>query len=166
MDYRLAPEHPYPAGLRDVLAVLGEVRAEAGREAVVLVGDSAGAELALSAGQVARHSGAPVDGLVLLCPWLDLRCGSPTFTAPMNTDTMFPLEGEDLLQLRWGLVVAHAEGVIVGAPVLVEHPRARRRAPSARQSARWVRNSLCLRGRRCCCGRTGYRGPPRLGEPL
>jgi acetyl esterase/lipase len=69
-EYRLAPEHPFPAGLDDVSAVLGH--ALGGEEAVLLGGDSAGATLSLGAWQ--RHRGRPVEGLVLLSPWLDLSC--------------------------------------------------------------------------------------------
>jgi acetyl esterase len=53
-DYRLAPEHPYPAGLRDVIACLRTIAAEPGRFGVergplLVAGDSAGANLALAA---------------------------------------------------------------------------------------------------------------------
>lgn len=66
-EYRLAPEYPFPAGLDDVSAVLGHVTGS-----VLLAGDSAGANLSLGAWQ--RHRGRPLDGLVLLSPWLDLSC--------------------------------------------------------------------------------------------
>lgn len=69
-EYRLAPEHPFPAGLDDVTAVLSAVLDE-GRP-VVLAGDSAGATLALGAWQRLRER--RLEGLVLLSPWLDLTC--------------------------------------------------------------------------------------------
>lgn len=53
-DYRLSPEHPYPAGLMDVVATLRSAFAAAGtlgveEGPVVMAGDSAGANLALAA---------------------------------------------------------------------------------------------------------------------
>jgi monoterpene epsilon-lactone hydrolase len=75
-DYRLAPEHPYPAGLEDALAVWRWLRStgvEASR--VVLAGDSAGGGLALALLLALRDAGEPLPvGAVLLSPWVDLAC--------------------------------------------------------------------------------------------
>ena len=78
LDYRLAPEHPFPAGLRDVLAALRWLAASA--EAfrfdpakLVVAGDSAGGNLAAAACLLARDAGGPAIALqVLICPILDL----------------------------------------------------------------------------------------------
>ena len=67
-EYRLAPEHPYPAGLQDARAVLAAVEGP-----VVLSGDSAGGGLALALVLSTRDAGtAPPAGCILLSPWLDL----------------------------------------------------------------------------------------------
>jgi epsilon-lactone hydrolase len=67
-DYRLAPEHPYPAALEDARAVLRAVLAETEPATVVVSGDSAGGGLALIIAQ-----GEPrLAGCMLMSPWLDL----------------------------------------------------------------------------------------------
>jgi epsilon-lactone hydrolase len=67
-DYRLAPEHPYPAALEDARTVLGAVLGEAAPGTVVVSGDSAGGGLAL----VTAREDSRLAGCMLLSPWLDL----------------------------------------------------------------------------------------------
>jgi acetyl esterase len=78
VDYRLAPEHPFPAGLDDTRAALRFVAAEAaalGVDATLLAvgGDSAGANLAAVMALEARDGALPALRLQLLaCPVFDL----------------------------------------------------------------------------------------------
>jgi acetyl esterase/lipase len=69
-DYRLAPEHPFPAAVDDAVAAC---RALAAQGAVVIAGDSAGAGLALATALSLRQSGLAMPAaLVLFSPWVDL----------------------------------------------------------------------------------------------
>lgn len=83
-EYRLAPEHPYPAALEDAVTALTWVTSDAGPELldssrVILAGISAGGGLAASAALHWRdHGGAALAGLMLLCPMLDHRSDSPS----------------------------------------------------------------------------------------
>lgn len=75
LDYRLAPEHPYPAALDDCVAALQALRAEGLR--VVIGGDSAGGQLAIATALRLRDAGAPMpEGLLLVCPLTDLTDAS------------------------------------------------------------------------------------------
>jgi epsilon-lactone hydrolase len=74
-EYRLAPEHPYPAAVDDAQAVVSAVLGEAASDAVVVSGDSAGGGLALGAALVSPGTAdcaSRLAGCILLSPWLDL----------------------------------------------------------------------------------------------
>ena len=74
-EYRLAPEHPYPAALDDARAVLAALSGPAGPGSVVVSGDSAGGGLALALIVSLREAGHDLPaGCILLSPWLDLGC--------------------------------------------------------------------------------------------
>ena len=82
VDYRLAPEHRYPAGLHDCLAALRWLHASAAKlsinpAAIGLAGESAGAGMAVGLALLARDRGeCPVRYLSLVAPMLDDRTGS------------------------------------------------------------------------------------------
>ena len=73
-EYRLAPEHPFPAALEDaVRAYLWMVDGGTPPEHITVAGDSAGCNLVLSLLLSLREQGLPLPGgAVLLCPWVDL----------------------------------------------------------------------------------------------
>ncbi len=72
-DYRLAPEHPFPAGLDDARALLDALPGDVDPASVVLSGDSAGAGLAMALMLARREAGEQLPaGCILISPWLDL----------------------------------------------------------------------------------------------
>jgi monoterpene epsilon-lactone hydrolase len=74
-EYRLAPEHPYPAALDDARTVIGALIAEEKAGSLVISGDSAGGGLALALLLSMRDEGLELPaGCILLSPWLDLAC--------------------------------------------------------------------------------------------
>ncbi len=75
IDYRLAPEHPFPAALEDSLAAYDFLLGEGLEpEKVALGGDSAGGGLAIATLVAIRDSGRPHPGpCVALSPWTDLE---------------------------------------------------------------------------------------------
>lgn len=69
VDYRLAPEHPFPAGLNDCLAVTRAMLADAEVGEVILVGDSAGGNLVAAVMLALVGQGSkPPDAQILLYP--------------------------------------------------------------------------------------------------
>ena len=78
-EYRLAPEHPFPAAVEDaVRAYLWMLDRDTPPSAVTIAGDSSGAHLALSLLLTAQREQLPMPGRVLLfSPWVDLSCPYP-----------------------------------------------------------------------------------------
>ncbi|WP_326823839.1 alpha/beta hydrolase [Streptosporangium sp. NBC_01756] len=75
VDYRLAPEHPYPAAIDDAVEVLGWARP------VAVAGDSAGGYLATMACLRLRDEGGPLPAVqILICPNTDLTLSLPSVT--------------------------------------------------------------------------------------
>ena len=74
LDYRLAPEHPFPAALDDAVAAWDALLSSgAGPHRTVVMGDSAGGGLALALALRLRDSGAALPAaIVAICPWTDL----------------------------------------------------------------------------------------------
>lgn len=79
VGYRLAPEHPFPAGLDDVCAVIRDVAAQKpGNGKIAVGGDSAGAGLAAGAAQRLHEEGsAEIDSQLLIYPMMEFHDRTP-----------------------------------------------------------------------------------------
>jgi acetyl esterase len=90
VDYRLAPEHPFPAGLHDALAAFRWAVAHAAElcadpDRVAVGGDSAGGNLTAAIAQLAARDGGPVPALQLLIyPATDLTDARTRGRAPVD----------------------------------------------------------------------------------
>lgn len=112
VEYRLAPEHPYPAGLEDAYAALvwlHEAAAELGvdPDRVAVAGQSAGGGLAAAVALLVRDRGGPPLCFQLLgIPELDDRLETPSMQ--MFTDT--PLWNRPAAERSWALYLGSDPG--------------------------------------------------------
>jgi acetyl esterase/lipase len=84
-DYRLAPEHPFPAALEDALSAYRWLTEQRG-PGIVLAGDSAGAGLVCSLLLTLKAQELPLPaGALLLCPAVDLTGNSLSASTPPET---------------------------------------------------------------------------------
>lgn len=90
IDYRLAPEHPFPAALEDALSAYRWLLAQnVDAKRIVVAGDSAGGGLVLALILSLRDSGTHLPAAaVCLSPWTDLTCSGESWTKNKKTDFM------------------------------------------------------------------------------
>ena len=96
LDYRMGPEHPYPAAVDDALAAYrGLIAQGVDPSRIAIAGDSAGGGLSLAVALRLREAGeVPPAVLGLICPWPDLTPGSHARRGPAPQE---PALSADLL---------------------------------------------------------------------
>jgi monoterpene epsilon-lactone hydrolase len=100
IDYRLAPEHPFPAAVDDAVAAYRWLLSQGvERSRLVVAGDSAGGGLTLATLIALRDAGGPLPAAgVCLSPWTDLEGTGNSATDPSVGDPMIQRDG----LLEWG----------------------------------------------------------------
>ena len=98
LEYRLAPEHPFPAALDDVRAAWSWLTGDRGLDpwSLAVAGDSAGGGLAVSLLVAERDAGGPLpSAAVLMSPTVDLTGSGSSMTDRVDED---PISTPDLLR--------------------------------------------------------------------
>jgi len=88
LDYRLAPEHPYPAAVEDATAAYRWLLDQAiAPERIVVAGDSAGGGLTVATLVALREARVPLPaGGVCISPWVDLTCSGASYAMKAAAD--------------------------------------------------------------------------------
>jgi len=88
LDYRLAPEHPFPAALEDAVAAYRWLLAQGTAPArLVVAGDSAGGGLTVATLVALRERGLPLPAAgVAISPWVDLTCSARSYATNAGVD--------------------------------------------------------------------------------
>ncbi len=139
VDYRLAPEHPFPLGLADAVSALARVSANPKHFGIDparlgVAGDSAGGTVAAVLCRIARDAGGPAIAFqLLLCPILDVH--GEFRRAPRTGGGLFP--GQRDPEARPGAVCA-GRNRIVGCPAVTLVRRGIRRPPACLHPYRTV----------------------------
>ena len=107
VDYRLAPEFPFPAGLRDAVdAYRFLITKGFPPQSVVLAGDGAGGGLAVATLMAIRNGGMPMPAaLVAMSPWADLTLSGWSMMQNAQSDSV----------LSWDLLFVSARHYLKGA---------------------------------------------------
>lgn len=113
-DYRLAPEHPYPAATEDAMKVWDYLMLLGyGARDIILTGDSAGGNLALSLVLKLKEQGRLLPrGIVLMSPWTDLTSSGKSFETKAEVD---PVLDRDYIDR---MVAAYAPDMDLKQPLI------------------------------------------------
>jgi len=107
LDYRLAPEFPFPAALRDAVDAYRFLTTKAFHPgSIVLAGDGAGGGLAMATAMAIRNGGMPLPaGVIALSPWADLTLSGWSIMRNAESDAA----------LAWDLLFVSARSYLNGA---------------------------------------------------
>ena len=99
VDYRVAPEHPFPAALDDAVTSYNWLLEQGyTEEQIVVAGDSAGGGLAMALCHTLKSESKKMPaGIVAMSPWADLTASGSSYTDNFDIDPVFGNERSELI---------------------------------------------------------------------
>lgn len=93
IDYRLAPEYPFPNGLEDCVAVIKAFNLEFPSRKYGLMGDSAGGNLTIAAQVMLNTFNEPLPQYsIVISPWVDLECKNASYISNKTKEEILKRE--------------------------------------------------------------------------
>ena len=98
-DYRVAPEHPYPAALEDAVCAYEWLLAQGWfSEQIIVAGDSAGGGLRMALCHYLINHGRQLPcGIIAMSPWTDLTASGPSYQENYENDPLFGNTRESMI---------------------------------------------------------------------
>ncbi|MCM1172067.1 MAG: alpha/beta hydrolase [Clostridium sp.] len=99
IDYRVAPEHPFPAAFEDALAAYDWLLARGyGENEIILAGDSAGGGLAMAVCHYLKDAGRKLPaGIIAMSPWTDVAATGASYRDNYEIDPIFGQDEDSLI---------------------------------------------------------------------
>ena len=100
-DYRVAPEHMFPAALEDAAAAYEWLLKRYPAKKIILAGDSAGGGLALALCHYLKDKGKALPaGIIAMSPWADMTAGGESYQTNFEKDPLFGRTEDSILFAR------------------------------------------------------------------
>ncbi len=116
LDYRLAPEDPFPAAVNDALLAFDQLAPDR----IAIAGDSAGGGLALATAVALRDRDAALPAaLLLVSPWTDLTQTADSYVTKADEDPM--LTAESLTEMADAYLAGSDSRTTLASPLFADH---------------------------------------------
>jgi acetyl esterase/lipase len=101
-DYRVAPEHPFPAALEDAVSSYEWLLNQGWKgEQIIIAGDSAGGGLAMALTMYLRDNNMPMPvGIVAMSPWTDVTASGESYETNYEKDPLFGNTRESMIYIN------------------------------------------------------------------
>jgi acetyl esterase/lipase len=123
LDYRLAPEHLFPAAIEDAVSAYRELLESYDANTIALAGDSAGGGLVMALVADLARLGLPQPACAYcMSPWLDLNCESETIALKAAEDPL--ASGELLKEMAARYLGPASPSHVLASPILADLSKA------------------------------------------